>query len=235
MPEKIPVATIAAMARSIVKEAHKYGFDQVDIVRLVNEILDGGITIEPAVDSGFEDADSADTGSAPASFPLTSSNVRIRAFDPAADLQLLKAWLPDKYGRYFVLSSASARSESIDALVRDDNNLFGIITLPDASPIGALAFLDYTSVQKKAELRKLIGEPDYRGIGLAEEATRLWVRYGFEILRLDKIFVSTLQTHLSNIKLNERIGFKVEGLLQNEVLIDGVRHDVLRMGICRHS
>ena len=67
---------------------------------------------------------------------------------------------------------------------------------------------------------------------MAEEATRLWIRYGVNVLKLEKIYVSTLQTQISNIKLNESIGFRVEGLLRNEVLIDGTRHDVLRMGLC---
>jgi RimJ/RimL family protein N-acetyltransferase len=44
------------------------------------------------------------------------------------------------------------------------------------------------------------------------------------------MYVSTLQTQIANIELNERIGFRVEGLLKNEVLIDGERCDVLRMG-----
>jgi len=71
-------------------------------------------------------------------------------------------------------------------------------------------------------------------MGLAEEATRLWIAYGIDALRLEKINVSTLQTHINNIKLNEKIGFQVEGLLRDEVLIDGTRHDVLRMGYCKN-
>jgi len=55
--------------------------------------------------------------------------------------------------------------------------------------------------------------------------------YGFQGLGLKKIFASTLQTHAANMKLNEKIGFQVEGLLRNEVLIGGRRHDVLRMGM----
>jgi RimJ/RimL family protein N-acetyltransferase len=79
----------------------------------------------------------------------------------------------------------------------------------------------------------LIGDPAFRGQGLAEEATRLWIEYGVNSLDLEKIYVSTLQTHLSNIRLNEKVGFHVEGLLRDEVLIDGTRHDVLRMGYCK--
>jgi RimJ/RimL family protein N-acetyltransferase len=59
----------------------------------------------------------------------------------------------------------------------------------------------------------------------------MWIQYGIHGLGLEKIYVSTLQTQIANIKLNEKIGFQVEGLLTNEVLIDGERCDVLRMGL----
>ena len=91
------------------------------------------------------------------------------------------------------------------------------------------------------KIRQLPEEPgvylfkDARGKGYAEEATRLWIEYGFRVLGIDKIYVSTLQTHLRNIKLNEEIGFRVEGLLREEVLLDGRRLDVLRMGLCRRQ
>jgi diamine N-acetyltransferase len=71
-----------------------------------------------------------------------------------------------------------------------------------------------------------------RGKGYAEEATRLWVEYGLRRLSLEKIYVSTLQNHIPNIRLNESVGFRVEGVLRQEVLLNGVRHDVLRMGLC---
>ncbi len=95
-----------------------------------------------------------------------------------------------------------------------------------------MAFFDVDPVQRRAELRKLIGDPDARGKGYAEEATSLWIRYGVRELGLQKIYVSTLQTHLRNIQLNESVGFRVEGVLRSEVLLDGERYDVLRMGYC---
>ena len=94
-----------------------------------------------------------------------------------------------------------------------------------------MAFLDIDTVQRRAELRKLIGDDSERGKGYAEEATALWVAYGHERLGLEKIYLSTLQTHLRNIRLNESIGFRTEGVLRNEILLGNERHDVLRMGL----
>ena len=228
----IPAQTIQTVARSIYREASTYGFAPLDIIRLINELMDltkmGSETETAATDAlaGIED----DFGSQSLEFPLVGKRIRIREFQPD-DLALLEQWLPDKYGRYFVLSCATAQTVTIDSLTNSPFNRLGIITLPDETPIGAMAYLDLSRTQKRAELRKLIGDAGSRGQGLAEEATRLWIAYGMRTLGLEKIYVSTLQTHIANIRLNEAVGFKVEGLLRNEVMIDGRRHDVLRMGI----
>lgn len=233
MADKIPEQTISTLARSIFREASSYGFGQVDVVRLVNELMDL-CTGDPAANSvpqtrAIEDLDKLSQSAG--QLPLIGERVKIRAYQSDTDQQLLEDWLPDKYGRYFVLSCATAQNITVAALTESENNHLGIITSMDDKPIGALAYLDHSETQRRAELRKLIGDVNSRGQGLAEEATRLWVSYGLQTLGLEKIYVSTLQTHIRNVKLNEDIGFRVEGLLRNEVLIDGARHDVLRMGI----
>lgn len=233
MSKGIPAQTIQTVARSIYKEASDYGFGPVDIVRLINDLMDLCKTgSEAESDARISYAgDEADHSTTALQLPLTGNRVNIREFRAKDDRALLQKWLPDRYGRYFVLSCATAQSITVDSLANSATNHLGIVTLKDDKPIGAMAYLDLSETQKRAELRKLIGDPESRGQGLAEEATRLWISYGMQTLGLEKIYVSTLQTHINNIKLNEDIGFKVEGLLRNEVLIDGRRHDVLRMGI----
>lgn len=226
--EKIPAKTLQVFARSIHEEARRYGFSQVDVLRLINELMD------LATGEGDEPLPSATGESGDArfhvdSFPLRSTRLEVRLADREGDAALLSSWLRDEYGRHFLISSASAQAADVHSLLDGDSNQVGIVYLED-TPVGAVAFLDIDSGQKRAELRKLIGEPTARGKGLAEEATRLWIEYGGRVLGLKKIYVSTMQTHIRNIQLNERIGFRVEGLLQNEVLIGDQRYDVLRMG-----
>jgi len=235
MDNQIPLATIQTLARSVFKEAAKYGFSQLDVIRLVNELMDNCTAQEREIaePTGNHEEPTVMT-SGTAGLPLSSKRLMIRSFDAESDIALLNTWLSDKYGRHFVLSSTAAQSISIDELVFGERNHLGIITTLEQKPIGALAYLDHDDGQRRAELRKLIGDSEYRGKDLAEEATRLWIAYGLDALKLDKIYVSTLQANLGNIRLNERIGFQVEGLLRDEVLIDGVRHDVLRMGYCRN-
>ena len=40
MDKEIPQPTIQAFSRSIFKEATKYGFGQLDVIKLINELID---------------------------------------------------------------------------------------------------------------------------------------------------------------------------------------------------
>lgn len=234
----IPDLTIEALARGFCREAATYGFTQLDYVKFVNVVLDmsmrsnadaagGGSREEAPVKVADEGVFKA------ASFPLQSPNLAIREFDATQDLPLFDRWLADPGGRHFLLSRTTARQEDLRDVARSDTSILGVITLPDGRPIGSVAFLNHDPEQRKAELRKLIGEPDQRGKGLAKEASMLWIRYGLGTLGLHKIYLSTLHTNSRNVRLNEELGFRTEGILRNEVLIDGVYHDILRMGLSR--
>jgi len=232
MNEPVPIDTIRTFAKTICAEAGKYGFSQTDTVRLINEMLDIAASNDHAEAANPRTRLPDDSAFSVDTIPLRSDRVSIRKADANADLALLEGWLDDAYGRHFLLSCATAQRTDPSSLLENSRNEVGIIHETDGAPIGAVAFLDIDKQQQRAELRKLIGVADARGKGYAEEATRLWIQYGGQILGLQKIYVSTLQTHLRNIQLNEAIGFRVEGLLRREICIDDTRYDVLRMGLC---
>ena len=231
----IPDLTLETLSRNFFKEAASYGFSQVDYVRFVNLLLDQAMNHKPdpveARGHRESPSDPEKSGLDAADLPLSGARVMIRQFDAESDLPLFDRWLSDEWGRYFLLSRGTAECMDIHEVAARDDAVLGIVTLPDSTPIGSVAFLDYDPVQRKAELRKLIGEPGQRKKGLAKEAAGWWIRYGISRLKLKKIYLNTLETDIRNIRLNEGLGFKVEGVLRNEVLIDGVYRDVLRMGL----
>ena len=235
----IPKATLEALARNLFKEADAYGFKQVDYVRFVNYILDCAMQKQGSSSVPLPNQKTSDqnlihqnTTKKPIQLPLTGQRVTIRK-STEEDREMISQWLDDTLGRYFLLSRTTAKRTSLDTLISSEYHIIGIVTLPDGTSIGVMAFLNYDVMQFKAELRKLIGNPKMRGKGLGKEATRLWIRYGFESLDLKKIYVNTLETNLANIRLNEELGFRVEGILRNEVFVDGAYRDVLRMGLLR--
>ncbi len=230
----LPPITVEAAARSFYKQAVGYGFSLNDFVRFTNTLL--GIAMAPHDPEGIPSEGPASDGPPRSerarykSFPLVGERVQIRSFGQPHDRDLLERWVADDEGRFFLFSTASGHTLQIDDVLLRARRQIGMVMF-EGRPIGAITFLDHSHEQRRAELRKIIGERHLRGRGLGREAARLWVGYGLGALGLKKIYLNTLSTHIGNIKINEEIGFQVEGILRNEVLVDGTYRDVLRMGL----
>lgn len=228
----IPEKTIEAFARNFHREARIYGFGDTDCLRFVNSILDlilhnDGRSQQQRTVLNWSSSDDQHYPR----LPILDSMLSIRDYDDTEDMPYFENWLADEFGRYFLLSRISMHRTELYNLVNDPTNIIGVITLPDGLPIGAVAYLKHDLAAKKAELRKIIGDPEYRGKGYAKRATRLWLDYGLFGLGLKKIYLNTLNTNLRNIRLNEELGFVIEGILHNEVVIEGVYQDVVRMAL----
>jgi len=228
--------TIALVARTVFREASRYGFERADHIRLLNAVMDLCIheNVSRSVVHRRPDSDLANCDSdAHRRYPIQGPHIQIREFKSEEDGAILQRWIGQIDSREFLSSRTSLQSTSLACLASDARNHIAMVTLHNGTPIGSLAYLAHDLQHKRAELRKLIGEPMARGKGYAREATQLWLKYGFWVLDLEKIYISTTITNLRNIKLNQDLGFMVEGLLRNEIRSDGSRHDVLRMGMCR--
>jgi RimJ/RimL family protein N-acetyltransferase len=226
--DSLPPITVETAARSFYKQAVGYGFNLADFVRFTNALL--GIAMAPRGSEAVPSEGRRSEHTRYRDLPLVGDRVSIRRFGEPDDRALLEGWVADEQGRFFLLSTASGQTLHVDDLLLRAQRLLGMVMF-EGRPVGAIAYLDHRADQRRAELRKIIGERDLRGRGLGREAARLWVGYGLGALGLKKIYLNTLSTHIGNIKINEEIGFQVEGILRNEVLVDGTYRDVLRMGL----
>lgn len=233
MSEKknITEETIDALSRNFFKEAEEYGFDYEHYIKFVNTLLEYAINGKINGKKRITESSTFNFNKITASLPITSEHLSIRKFEGDTDLDIVHNWLQDDYGKYFMLSFSSHEHVDIDQLLNNKHNIFGLITVNDSQPVGLMAFLNFDKEFHKAELRKLIGEPGFRGKGLGKEATMNWIAYGRDGLGLKKVYLRTIETNIRNIKLNEELGFKVEGILRNEVILNNAYYDVLRMGL----
>ncbi len=218
---------LTALAQSVFEEAKALGFGPSDYVKLVSSILDftplkteNKITDNDGTKIKLSDVNK---------LPIISKNLIIRKYEKETDKEVLKKWLIDEKSKLFLLSRTSDSDLNIDNLDNNETNLFGLVTLKNNLPIGLLALLNIDKKNKKAEMRKLIGNSQYRGRGFAKEATRLWIDYCTNVYNLNKIYINTLEINIQNISLNRRLGFKIEGVLKNECNINGKPFDVFRM------
>ncbi|MFX5622814.1 GNAT family N-acetyltransferase, partial [Acinetobacter baumannii] len=73
--------------------------------------------------------------------------------------------------------------------------------------------------------------PACQGRGLAVQATRLALDYGFSVLNLHKIYLIVDRENEKAVHVYAKAGFRQEGVLKEEFFMNGQYRDVIRMGI----
>jgi len=104
-----------------------------------------------------------------------------------------------------------------------------ILTLQE-QPLGLLSLWDRTIPHQAAELSVWIGH-DYRNGGYGTEALRLALGYAFGDLKLHKVYLRVLEYNVRAIRTYEKCGFRVEGILRDEMHVGGRWHALVYMGV----
>lgn len=94
--------------------------------------------------------------------------------------------------------------------------------------IGNVWLANLDSRHKKAELRIVIGESDYRGAG--SEAIDLLCRHAFQQLQLHKVYAYVLAINPRAKRAFEKAGFEVEGVLREDRWAEDRYVDVYLLG-----
>ena len=100
----------------------------------------------------------------------------------------------------------------------------------DGVPVGTIGLLSIDRKNSKAEYYIAMGETSYKGKGVAKEASKLILAYGFEELGLNRIYLFTEVDNIAAQKLFERVGFKREGILKQDVYSHGAFADRIAYG-----
>jgi len=80
----------------------------------------------------------------------------------------------------------------------------------DGRCIGTLHFKNIDTVSGTAESGRMIGELDCRGQGFGKESAIGWFRFGFEQLKLKRIYSLTSAGNTANLALNASLGAVIE-------------------------
>lgn len=100
-------------------------------------------------------------------------------------------------------------------------------------PVGLIGLLNIDKVNNKAEYYICIGETQYKGKGIGKAATKLLLSYGFEELKLKKIYLNVDSENIAACNLYEKSGFVCEGEFKCDLFhrgryIDRKRYAILK-------
>lgn len=149
----------------------------------------------------------------------------------AADTDMIVEWRnKDAVRKNFIYQKLFTR-EGHESWIRnkvETGQVVQMIICDAASdrPLGSVYIRDIDREHNKAEYGIFIGEDDARGRGVGTAAAKLMLRYCFEEEGLHRIYLRALASNLQAVRSYEKAGFVREGLLRDDVRIDGKYCDI---------
>ncbi len=98
-------------------------------------------------------------------------------------------------------------------------------------PVGSVYLRDIDMHHRKAEYGIFIGEDSARGHGIGTASCKLALKYAFEELGLNRVYLRALAGNEAAIRSYEKAGFVKEGLLREDVCINGKFTDIVWMAV----
>ena len=122
------------------------------------------------------------------------------------DLNKLYEWIND---RDLVLFNTSYRPISFQKhqewynqiQIREDVYIFGIYTKQSEELIGTCQLLNINYIHSTSELQIRIGDPNFRNKGYGKDTIKLLLKFAFNDLNLNRIFLYVFSNNYPAIKL----------------------------------
>lgn len=112
-------------------------------------------------------------------------------------------------------------------------NVFGIEFIETAELIGLTLLKDINLLNRTTEYAIYIGDVNYRGIGLAKEATTLTLNFAFNKLGLNRVFLKVLEDNLVAHNLYKKLGLKTEGVCRETIFKNNKFHNEILMSVLK--
>ena len=108
------------------------------------------------------------------------------------------------------------------------------VTMPGGSDtvLGIMGYANWSQVHRRAEIGYCLRRDHWRR-GIAEEALRTIIQFGFQSMNLNRIHACPWVENIASVRLLEKLGFQREGVLRDEYWEDGAFHDEALYAILR--
>lgn len=115
----------------------------------------------------------------------------------------------------------------------EDGFEFSMRTLADGKVIGSCGLFCINQRNRNAEFGIMIGENTNWGKGYGSDAAKIVLRFAFEELGLNRVFLDVLATNPRAVRSYQKAGFVHECTRRQAIWRDGIYHNAYRMGILR--
>ena len=114
---------------------------------------------------------------------------------------------------------------------KNDNSIhFAILSKiyehEDFIHVGNASLQSIDWINRSAELAIVLGENDYRGIGLGQKICCILLEHGFEKLNLHRIWTGTAAINIAMNKIAQNLGMEREGIFKQGMFLHGEYIDI---------
>ncbi|MBI9070751.1 MAG: GNAT family N-acetyltransferase [Melioribacteraceae bacterium] len=169
---------------------------------------------------------------------VEGNNIYLRPYNKELDLELFHFGKNNSEVRETLfLFSPFTKEQTADEMDKwiscKDNVLFTICETNSNNPIGLTGLFRIDMVSRAAVFFISIYDSGYWSKGYGSEATKLILKYSFDILNLNRIQLHVAKNNVKGVKAYEKNGFQVEGTLREAMYKNNEYFDFYVMGILR--
>ncbi len=136
--------------------------------------------------------------------------------------------------KYFV--SSEREKEWVHNAIFDNSKLVLAICLKKNDKyIGNIMLEDIDYINRSAHVPVFIGDKSEWNKGYATEARMLMLEYAFHQRGMQRIVAYVLEGNVASLKMHEKCGYKIEGVLRNAVYKNGEFHNQVVLSILRNE
>ena len=173
---------------------------------------------------------------------IETERLILRKFDYTDDENMLKYWTSDPavqsmYAEPVYTTKPEVKElldKYIGAYEKNDYYRWAILLKETGECIGQIAYFLVDNNNNFAEIEYCIGS-SFQRKGLATEATKAIIKYGFDKMNLHKIQISHKSINIPSRKVIEKSGFVYEGTLRDFFYVDGQYVDRLYYSILKEE
>jgi len=117
----------------------------------------------------------------------------------------------------------------LDEVSKDQSHIFSIVNLETDTAIGRCLLFNIDHLNRQATLGIVIGEKEYWGKGYGQDAIKLLLDYGFNLLNLNSIMLGTFSFNERAQACFRKAGFKEIGRRRQARIIGEKKFDLVLM------
>lgn len=168
------------------------------------------------------------------------NRVFLRAFEPD-DYKTIIKWRRDNEinsmlggTKYFF--SEENEKQWVQNAIKDTSNIrLAICTVEGNIHIGNIYITDINYINRSCHSHIMIGDKSYWNGGYATEAMQLIIDFMFQERGMNRIVANVLEHNKASIRMLEKCGYKIEGMMRQSVYKNGHYHNQVIMSLLRED